>query len=1043
MIEIPSRSNSTVSFLSVPASSPNGSFSMDGCSSPQSPVKFNPPRIITTKRFFSRSSSLRKPRGIVEVRTFCFALLNFLVIVNSWRQLKSSFGVPDRDDFQNLQQERSLQTLVFEGDSGVQFKDTTARKNSSDVSDTVFRTSMKKSSLKKPSKSNPDQEGRFIVAGLADSLTSIPNSTLAQLVQLNCEHQVSLHILTAQISSSNALESLQDQYTSCAPFIVFRQNKAVKSLFPNRIDRIAYLRDVQRDSLYRHFVDGSTNGAKDTSSLMLDHSVIMVVDLDLKGIPTNEELIQEATKMARDPDTADVICASGQMMNPIGYYDIFATILAPQTFTYPIAGRLVEKFQPGEDTSLVRSNDIYGSFTQLDLLDYFEQEALNSVDGTVPVRSCFGGLTLYRGSTFFQPQCKYSADVKSLAAFANKDDARPCEHVVFHDCLLKNDLSTYIAVKPSLKTYWDEALPPKSGLISNSQQPLNNRLVTYRKRPNEGTQIVDGDFSLFINEFGSVIVSKSTLNGTSPDILWRVDPDPKLFHEDWDIMFFHLKPDGLLVLEQQVKKLRSDVNPRLCHVIDEYKGQHACRIQLWSSEVSGHASNEYSLSLTTSGDLEVKDIATGTLLWSNNEDTDVQVHLASDSSTSFGTESPRRGIFSCIDSGDETVINAALDRPGAVAALCPGSIFRLKGPIIFSHDHQKLYTQDADTNETITKALIIVDDPSVATAVSMVDKSFVELKHVVVDGNRKGLGHVSPQFYGGALIDAGGSGSVGQVISYIKAYDPRSWACVHIIEGPPEQRCQGAIVENNDIGPCGSHSSVHNEIADGISYACTSGIIRNNVVEDATDGGIVVFGAPNTVVEGNTIRAVTRTMLGGINMVDTAPYDGNYAGTIVRNNVIDAKDARIHVGLGMGSQIWQCPLPTEPPRPPLYGGVVVNNTLTGNHMGYGFAINGVKDWTVFENKDLSSHVGEPSLGCNGQMQSPPKGFQFDPVSSHGSFQSEFETASLNSIVETFRIEELDGKKKPAMESWSGRFLPPVVSSKSVRVEDQVELVRTK
>ena len=70
------------------------------------------------------------------------------------------------------------------------------------------------------------------------------------------------------------------------------------------------------------------------------------------------------------------------------------------------------------------------------------------------------------------------------------------------------------------------------------------------------------------------------------------------------------------------------------------------------------------------------------------------------------------------------------------------------------------------------------------------------------------------------------------------------------------------------------------------------------------DGGIVLFGSPGTLVENNTIwvetvrlsymnRRLSRltdryqmTLLGGINMVDYDPWNGNYTNTIVRNNMI-------------------------------------------------------------------------------------------------------------------------------------------------------------
>ena len=141
-----------------------------------------------------------------------------------------------------------------------------------------------------------------------------------------------------------------------------------------------------------------------------------------------------------------------------------------------------------------------------------------------------------------------------------------------------------------------------------------------------------------------------------------------------------------------------------------------------------------------------------------------------------------------------------------------------------------------------------------------------------------------------------------QLIEYVRSYDPRSWSCLHIAEG--SLNCNNVIVQNCDIGPCGSDK--FQQWADGISVSCRSAVVRNNEVTDATDGGIVVF-SPDTVVENNTIRVLSvrftsvhhfagdlspvlssgqSTLLGGINMVDYLPWLGDYTGTIVQNNII-------------------------------------------------------------------------------------------------------------------------------------------------------------
>ena len=58
--------------------------------------------------------------------------------------------------------------------------------------------------------------------------------------------------------------------------------------------------------------------------------------------------------------------------------------------------------------------------------------------------------------------------------------------------------------------------------------------------------------------------------------------------------------------------------------------------------------------------------------------------------------------------------------------------------------------------------------------------------------------------------------------------------------------------------------------------------------------------------------------------------------------------------------------------------MVRNNTLTGTHMGFGFIVSGVEDWTVIDNVDLSTR--KPYLETDDCFEHPsdrPAGFQFN------------------------------------------------------------------
>lgn len=339
----------------------------------------------------------------------------------------------------------------------------------------------------------------------------------------------------------------------------------------------------------------------------------------------------------------------------------------------------------------------------------------------------------------------------------------------------------------------------------------------------------------------------------------------------------------------------------------------------------------------------------------------------------------------CIPSGDQTAINAHLNGPNKAAVLCPGAVFELSEPVVINADGQQIYTEGFPTDDS--RAILRIASPALATAVIMRDFNNAVLSHVVVDGNRPNLGHKD----GDALIYAGGS-STGQTIRYVKIMEPRSWSSLHLIEGNPSpgQPCTNALVEGNEIGPAGQSDG---SWSDGISLSCTNSTIRNNLIVDATDGGIVIFAATGSVIEGNTIRAETRILLGGINMVDFDPYDGDYSGTIVRNNIIDAAGAVIRIGLGMGIRVWGC-WPPEDDRV-LTGGQVIGNVLRGTNMQYGYTVSGVKDWTVLDNRDESTHVGKATRDCYGKIPTDPAGFQLDPNRSQGTFQPEFTEGYLD------------------------------------------------
>ncbi|MBX5452945.1 MAG: right-handed parallel beta-helix repeat-containing protein [Acidobacteriia bacterium] len=335
----------------------------------------------------------------------------------------------------------------------------------------------------------------------------------------------------------------------------------------------------------------------------------------------------------------------------------------------------------------------------------------------------------------------------------------------------------------------------------------------------------------------------------------------------------------------------------------------------------------------------------------------------------------------CLAGGDERTINAALQGPGTKAELCPRAIFLLHAPIVLSADGQEIATAGYPTDET--RAIVRVVGRSLATAITS-RVSNIAIRNIEVDGSRPALGPIPG---GRALIEIGGAVSNIRVDS-ISSHDPRGWSALHVFEGGG--KCRGAFVTNNRIGPAGTPDG---HWADGISFACRNGLIAGNVITDASDGGIVIFGAPGTVVENNLVRTRRNILLGGINLVDYQPFFGDYTGTIVRHNRIEADGGFIKVGIAIGPATWQ-------PDKGLVnsGGQVIDNLITGSGIGYGIVVSGVNNFVVMNNRVAAKLGGAVGPGCPRNQIAPGQALVVNPGNSQGRFQADFLQAPIQYAI---------------------------------------------
>ncbi|KAJ8502339.1 hypothetical protein ONZ45_g11858 [Pleurotus djamor] len=302
-----------------------------------------------------------------------------------------------------------------------------------------------------------------------------------------------------------------------------------------------------------------------------------------------------------------------------------------------------------------------------------------------------------------------------------------------------------------------------------------------------------------------------------------------------------------------------------------------------------------------------------------------------------------------------TLLNSS--GPGFVLTLCPRREYLILTPLFFAAPNQEISTLGypfGDARATL-----------------------------VINGTRN---DAHPTL-GGASIEMGGPTS-NQLIEYVASYNPRSWSCLHIGEG--SLNCANATIQHNDLGPCGS--DVFQEWADGISLSCAGSVVRNNTIVDPTDGGIVLFGSPGSLVENNTIRAENKTLLGGINLVDYDPFAGDYTGTLVRGNIISGPfaqssepDARkgtnsnhaiVKIGIAVGPRTW---FGDRYGANNSHSGVIENNQFTGA-FSYAIAITSARNFTVEGNTLIgnTSFIGSPGPHCNPEVSIPdPQAFIVD------------------------------------------------------------------
>jgi len=305
-------------------------------------------------------------------------------------------------------------------------------------------------------RSRPD--GPFddvIFTGMVRHGAEISSTTLDFLVDVTCKYNTKVHILGAddmEVMDLMYNRLKQEKYPGqqCGELLIEIQPDFI-SQEKHRIVRVEFARNYQR-----HRIGTVYNIGPETT--------VVMADMDISQLPPIPDMLATAKKIGVDR-VADVICANGLLAEG-GYYDTFATILLPDTFVYPVNGRPNVEARPVEDPTLIVDNN----FTNIDLMNYFldhgKQEGSDTYE-PVPVKSCFGGLAIYKADKWLEERCSYhDKDVEGNALYANRFDMMPCEHVIIHRCMQKYDPSTVVAVQPDLHTVWHTGSGPDYALAN-------------------------------------------------------------------------------------------------------------------------------------------------------------------------------------------------------------------------------------------------------------------------------------------------------------------------------------------------------------------------------------------------------------------------------------------------------------------------------------------------------------------------------------------------------------------------------------------------
>ncbi|WP_168433008.1 right-handed parallel beta-helix repeat-containing protein [Pontiella sulfatireligans] len=338
-----------------------------------------------------------------------------------------------------------------------------------------------------------------------------------------------------------------------------------------------------------------------------------------------------------------------------------------------------------------------------------------------------------------------------------------------------------------------------------------------------------------------------------------------------------------------------------------------------------------------------------------------------------------------VNPGDD--LQAVLNR-GDDLVLAKGKMYEITQTLTCKKPGQKIYTKNARfPSEYATLRLVNPEEMMILNA--SCEGGLIE--KVVFDGDRYHISVVpKPKIGGGgqpALVRFGGHGGDGMAVRDCVFMNTRTWSTLKMQQGAEKLVAENNLFLGAGVDPRGNGRDLNEEPfawADAISCASSNSVIRNNLIIDPTDVGVVLYAAAGTVVEDNVVAAISRESMGGVNMVDKYQLYAlneektliSYRGVKVRNNMIDAFGGRIHMMLPVGCVVW---VPHWRGNI-LTGGEVTGNILDGGAGGYGIVAHGITDWKIIGNISKATYSGLAEYGEHPNPPDDPAAFLYDAPS---------------------------------------------------------------